>query len=84
MNCNCTTYPFPHRPGGGRCAAPDYVCSECRADDDGKWVDDGSGPYEYGSIVSTHTAWAFVSTCCEAPLLHAGSLIEVENYEVNR
>ena len=38
MNCNCTSYPFPHRPLGGRCQGDELwqhtfndgsACGEC-------------------------------------------------------
>jgi hypothetical protein len=40
--CYCSAYPFPHRPGGGRCEATgEVVCPNCDVvldDDQVVWV----------------------------------------------
>ncbi len=40
--CRCSSYPFPHRSGGGDCTAPDpFACPRCHGistDEDGEKV----------------------------------------------
>ena len=69
MNCNCTAYPFPHRPGGGKCQASKdahLMCEDCRGSCEGTYVDFGIGSYEFWGAKEVDRQVHWVSECCEA------------------
>jgi hypothetical protein len=45
-----------------------YVCSECKQDCAGHWVDFGIGPYEFWGVVSVDKDEHYVSKCCDAEM----------------
>lgn len=68
--CHCTAYPFPHRPGSGKCLGPgDALCAACGAVASGEVKDLGIGAYEYWGAKGVDKRMCFVSTCCDAPLV---------------
>ena len=72
MNCNCPAYPFPHRPGGGKCQAPkegQLVCEDCHGACEGTYVDFGIGTYEFWGAKGVDRQVAWASECCEATVL---------------
>ena len=48
---------------------PIGVCCECGEFCTGRLVDNGIGPYEYGSLVGCDEKWEWVSPCCHAEIL---------------
>lgn len=66
--CHCTSYPFPHRMGSGKCVATpfDRLCSECGQPAEAITVDYGIGAYEYWGMRGVHRDVQTVTECCEA------------------
>lgn len=71
--CDCSAYPFPHRPGSGPCRGPSrYRCFNCGEACESKLVNIGIGYYEYWGSRSFDRRVAEVSDCCEADLIDKG------------
>lgn len=66
--CHCTSYPFPHRMGSGKCEAhpSDRLCSECGQPAEAETVDFGIGAYEFWGMRGVHRDVQTVSVCCGA------------------
>ncbi len=65
--CHCSAYPFPHRPGGGACRSPSWICADCHSPCDGEWLESrvfGSGM----------RCLELVSECCHADVVAADDL----------
>ena len=67
MNCNCTCYPFPHRPLGGRCDGAELwrrifeagaACSECT------WHRVFTETHPYGETVTRETLRDCIAPGC--------------------
>jgi len=77
MNCNCTCYPFPHRPLGGRCQGNELWQ---RIFDDG-WACDGCRYFRpcielhpYGeTTVAEHLRECGVQGCAACPVVQAAA-----------
>lgn len=68
QTCSCSSYPFPHRAGGGKCARQGelYLCNNCDQPCDAVEVDFGIGPYEYWGSRGNDVRKEVVSSCCNA------------------
>jgi len=68
VTCYCSSYPFPHRIGAGKCIAEEgeVLCAECLLPSDSKTIDVGIGAYEYWGAPGVDTQRVTVSECCEA------------------
>lgn len=72
--CNCSAYPFPHRPGGGACNVEfltDPVCSNCFHNCGVVVEDQGIGPYEFWGSKGVHHEYVAVSSCCKEEVISA-------------
>lgn len=67
--CLCNSYPFPHRHGGGKCPAPNLICSGCLGECKGSYVDFGIGSFECHGYVGVDRDVHYSSDCCEEPVL---------------
>lgn len=61
--------------------AAEGICSECGRPADGQWLDLGIGPYEFWGSGGVDVQMAFVSSCCEAPLLESPGGREIDSNE---
>jgi len=48
------------------------ICEACGEECQEVQIDQGFGPYEYGSIHDIHQDWVWVSPCCEAEVVPGG------------
>jgi len=77
MNCNCTSYPFPHRPLGGRCQGCELWQ---RVFDDGDACDvcphshAFTEQHPYGETsASEHLRVCTVRRCADCPVVQAAA-----------
>lgn len=79
--CDCSSYRFPHRAGGGACTCEygvsrlphsspsiklQQLCAACGQPAKGRDVDFGIGAYEFWGCKGVDTDVQHVSECCEA------------------
>jgi len=77
MNCNCTSYPFPHRPLGGRCQGNELwqhtfndgsACGECC------YSHEFSEIHPYGETTATeYLRECTVRGCAECPVVQTAA-----------
>lgn len=71
MNCSCSVYPFPHRPGGGKCESDpkaEFLCTDCKGLCNVVSCDNGIGSYEFWGRIGWDSQPYMGSSCCEAPV----------------